>query len=378
MRKTFMKKALTCLSAATLLCAACAVPAFAEEAPDIATSTTQNQNTFSGTCGAEGDNVTWTFDPSTATMTFSGTGAMMHYYEPTFNPTDIENWPHPEWYYNEEMSQYPIEHIVFEEGITDIGSLTKDFFQSAAYCTVTVPESVTAFDGLSIMGTSPLEKVTFYGWDGSWFYEYACGPIASGSYSNLEYISLGVAKNPMYPSSGTNVYGLDWSFDYKSRILSFHGTGGIAPVGQSMPERFTIVEKDCEVSAITAENAVNMSAFLKGYHVYCYKDSSFADAYEEFIQYWNQNFEPSRDEDYVRKMYPVNYIEDEYLIGDINRDNIIDLSDVVLLGKYVNGSVKIDTLTADCNGDGGINTHDTVSLLRFLTHKIDTLPENAE
>ena len=77
-------------------------------------------------------------------------------------------------------------------------------------------------------------------------------------------------------------------------------------------------------------------------------------------------------------MYPVNYIEDEYLIGDINRDNKIDLPDVILLSKYVNGSVMIDTLTADCNGDGGINTHDTVSLLRFLTHKIDTLPENAE
>ena len=47
---------------------------------------------------------------------------------------------------------------------------------------------------------------------------------------------------------------------------------------------------------------------------------------------------------------------------------------------YILGSTATsgDTLTADCNGDGGINTHDTVSLLRFLTHKIDTLPENAE
>ena len=30
----------------------------------------------SGNCGAEGDNLIWTFDESTSTLTISGTGAM--------------------------------------------------------------------------------------------------------------------------------------------------------------------------------------------------------------------------------------------------------------------------------------------------------------
>lgn len=49
------------------------VSAFAEEA--IA-ATDAEQTIYTGTCGAEGDNITWTYDTTTQTMTFSGTGSM--------------------------------------------------------------------------------------------------------------------------------------------------------------------------------------------------------------------------------------------------------------------------------------------------------------
>lgn len=49
------------------------VSVFAEEA--IA-ATDAEQTVYTGTCGAEGDNITWTYDATTQTMTFSGTGSM--------------------------------------------------------------------------------------------------------------------------------------------------------------------------------------------------------------------------------------------------------------------------------------------------------------
>lgn len=35
--------------------------------------------TCSGTCGAEGDNLTWSFDPETGELTISGSGEMKDY-----------------------------------------------------------------------------------------------------------------------------------------------------------------------------------------------------------------------------------------------------------------------------------------------------------
>ena len=66
------------------------------------------------------------------------------------------------------------------------------------------------------------------------------------------------------------------------------------------------------------------------------------------------------------------------LYGDVNLDGRVDITDAVLLNKAVAGQVKLNaqaSKNADCNGDDGLDSSDATSLLRFLTHIIDSLPE---
>lgn len=63
--------------------------------------------------------------------------------------------------------------------------------------------------------------------------------------------------------------------------------------------------------------------------------------------------------------------------GDINLDGAIDLLDAVLSSKAVSGAVQLNEqqlLTADCDANGILDANDTVVLLQFLVHKVDTLP----
>ena len=65
-------------------------------------------------------------------------------------------------------------------------------------------------------------------------------------------------------------------------------------------------------------------------------------------------------------------------LGDVNLDGEVDLSDAVLLNKAVAGAVQLNeqaTLNADCNRGVGITADDSMSLLKFLVHLIDALPE---
>ena len=69
---------------------------------------------------------------------------------------------------------------------------------------------------------------------------------------------------------------------------------------------------------------------------------------------------------------------DGVLLGDVNLDGEVDLSDAVLLNKAVAGAVTLNeqaTLNADCNKGVGITADDSMSLLKFLVHLINALPE---
>ena len=66
------------------------------------------------------------------------------------------------------------------------------------------------------------------------------------------------------------------------------------------------------------------------------------------------------------------------LYGDVNLDGDVDLSDAVLLNKAVAGVVELNDQqkkNADCAAGGGIGGDDSMSLLRFLVHLINHLPE---
>lgn len=72
-----------------------------------------------------------------------------------------------------------------------------------------------------------------------------------------------------------------------------------------------------------------------------------------------------------------NTAEYSTLYGDTNLDSKVDISDAVLLNKATAGSVQLNEQqksNSDCDADGDISTNDSVALLRFLVHLIDTLP----
>ena len=58
-----------------------------------------------------------------------------------------------------------------------------------------------------------------------------------------------------------------------------------------------------------------------------------------------------------------------YLLGDVNRDGVVDIKDVTVLRRYLAGMVAaedIDLLAADCNCDGSVDIKDVTILRRFL------------
>ncbi len=103
--------------------------------------------TSSGICG---ENLTWTFDDSTGTLTISGLGEMEDYQRHMAVPLySIPPW---ESYWNNIIS------IVIDEGITYIGEET--FIGYANLTSITIPDSVTAIGGKAFYDCTSLTSIT--------------------------------------------------------------------------------------------------------------------------------------------------------------------------------------------------------------------------
>ncbi len=67
------------------------------------------------------------------------------------------------------------------------------------------------------------------------------------------------------------------------------------------------------------------------------------------------------------------------LLGDVNLDGRVDITDAVLLNKATAGAVNLNDqarLNADCNADDDVTANDATSLMKFLVHLITSLPDS--
>ena len=99
--------------------------------------------TYSGTCGAQGDNLTWTLDTETGVLTISGTGEMEHY-----------AWSDTPWY----SYRKNIKTVDIQNGLTSIGY--EAFCDCSSLTSITIPNSVTSIGNYAFSGCSSLTSIT--------------------------------------------------------------------------------------------------------------------------------------------------------------------------------------------------------------------------
>ncbi len=106
----------------------------------------------SGTCG---ENLTWKFEPSTGTLTISGSGPMTKYSSNTIGLI-------PPW----DSYKHNIISLVIEEGVTSIGGDAFRFYTNLK--DVTIPDSVTSIGYCSFYGCTSITDVYYTGTEEQW------------------------------------------------------------------------------------------------------------------------------------------------------------------------------------------------------------------
>ena len=104
----------------------------------------------SGTCGAEGDNLTWTLD-NKGTLTISGTGAMQDYYWTDTTPPTL---PLPWGNYKNSIIE-----LVVNDGVTALGM--RAFYQMTNLQRVVLPEGITSLPFQVFSGCENLSDINF-------------------------------------------------------------------------------------------------------------------------------------------------------------------------------------------------------------------------
>ena len=129
-----MKKIITVMFAVFTLCLVCVF---------IVPTTAEAAKVASGTCGADGDNLTWMLD-NEGTLTISGTGDMYSY----------DYYSKAPWY----SRRTSIINVVIEDGVTSIGDYA--FCGCSDLRSITIPDSVTGIGQWAFYKCSGLTSIT--------------------------------------------------------------------------------------------------------------------------------------------------------------------------------------------------------------------------
>lgn len=366
--------------------------------------TNPNLSTYSGNCGVEGgDNVTWTYDVATATMTFSGTGEMQGLYD-----VGTEKYTLPSWLYGYgAVPNYHPKHIIIEEGITRIVADRWYLFghdipsSESERCTITIPESLKNTN-LFDYAINPNDYLTFQVKQQSVFYFQLMNAMDLHPDNHWIYESTGLAKDVIVSedgmTEGSSEKGLHWKFDGEKRVLYLSGTDVPARKGSALDDiqdlvsvaKAIVIDKDF-VPPLGTDLTTWTDYYLKStsnreiYHnVYLYRGSLFDQHYLAAKALYKE-YEGLTDEEEER--YGIfnqgyYYIGESDTCGDVNLDGTVDLVDAIYFGKYLAGLVQMSDAqlaATDCNGNGVTGEEaDLGVLMRFLIGGITDLPYTEE
>lgn len=361
-------------------------------------------STYSGNCGVEGgDNVTWTYDVATATMTFSGTGEMQGLYD-----VGMEKYTLPSWLYGYgAVPNYHPKHIIIGEGITRIVAERWYLFghdipsSESERCTITIPESLKNINLFSYSFDSD-DYITFQVKQQSVFYFQLMNAMDLHPDNHWIYESTGLAKDVVASedgmTEGSSEKGLHWKFDAEKRVLYLSGTDVPGNQGSALSEikdlvsvaKAIVIDKDfvppLGIDLTTWTNYYLKTFYgLEIYHnVYLYRGSLFDQHYLAAKALYKE-YEHLTDEEEER--YGIfnqgyYYIGESDTCGDVNLDGTVDILDAIYFGKYLAGVVQLSdaqVAATDCNGNGVTGEEaDLTVLMKFLVGSVTDLPYTEE
>ena len=155
------------------------------------------------TSGQCGDNVYWSYDESTTTLTISGEGKMNLSFD-----SDSQPWSE----YQEELQA-----VIIEEGVTSVG--IHSFSNCRSMKNVTIANSVTKINIYAFFGCTALENVYYGGTEQKW----NSITIENGNQCLINAdIQFAGVKDPLTGQCGDNVH---WSYDEDTATLTIGGEG---------------------------------------------------------------------------------------------------------------------------------------------------------
>ena len=297
---------------------------------------------YSGTCGADGDNLTWIFDSTTGKLTISGTGNMADYDD------YIDSKP---WYSYRGL----LKIVEITEGVTSIGS--EAFYACGGLTSVEIPSSVTSIGDRAFTSCHGLESIEVeagnrvYHSEGNCLIETASKTLIAGcknsviptdgsvtSIGNYAFSGCWTLTSIEIPSSVTSIG--DYAFSWCDGLTSIVIPKGVTSIGSgafdgcSSLESITILSRDVEI--YDSSSTIPSTATIYGYA------DSTAQAYAE---------------KYDRKFIPL-------VVGDLNGDNILDSDDAVYLlwHTFMPDDYPIYS-DCDFNQDDVVDSNDAIYLL---------------
>ena len=85
----------------------------------------------------------------------------------------------------------------------------------------------------------------------------------------------------------------------------------------------------------------------------------------DFTIVWDYEFDGGQMIARAQK-YPIDYLFPQYTLGDVNFDQSITVTDVLMIADMVSGTGYAPTPPADVNQDGSVNISDVVLLLQAI------------